>query len=196
MELALPPSDGLHWLGRVKERYLTDPACQLVLEHSGAVLEADVLRLISLVESQIRSNDEPVSVKKRLVNVIVEALDNLNRHGLEPLDEATFALLVRDGQGYRLTTGNAVPHVVGALLSERVAILNMMGKEDLKEHYLKLLAGRARTARGGAGLGLLKLARKSRAPLGMACHRLGPFTTFFTLEVRVGGPDDPSPQAA
>lgn len=186
MELAIPLPDGHRWLDRVKARYLTDPACEVIMEHRGIVDEADVVRLVALAEDHSRSHKDPGAVTKRLLNVLLEAIDNLNRHGMRIMSDATFALLVRDATGYRLATGNAVPCAVGAVLAERVSILNMMGPDDLKAHHLKLLSGQAWTARGGAGLGLLKLARKSATPLEMACDRLGPFTSFFTLELRIG----------
>lgn len=186
MELVIPLPDGHRWLDRVKERYLADPSYEVVLEHRGLVDEKDVLRMVALAEGHSRERMDPGPVTKRLLNVLVEAMDNLNRHGMKILGDATFALLVRGPEGYRLATGNAVPCAVGAVLSERVSILNMMGPEDLKAHHLKLLSGRAWTAKGGAGLGLLTLARKCASPLTMACDRLGPFTSYFTLEMHVG----------
>ena len=181
---------GLRSLARIRSRYMAEPLSVLVFEHLGAVGSDDIPRMLALAEDHSQSLNDPVPVTKRLMNVLVEAVDNLNRHCSGRLGDATFALLVRDRFGYRLATGNVVPCVTGAMLSERGTILNMMGKEDLKAHYMKILTGAARSSNGGAGLGLLTLARKGQPPLVMSCDRLSPFTSYFTLEVRVGGQED------
>ena len=180
------PEMGQRWLDKTKSSFLTDPSAMLVLQHSGAVCPSKVPDMLELAEAQSHANGDPVLVRKRLMHVLVEAVDNLSRHALGILNDASFALLVRDSAGYRLATGNAVPFATGMLLAHRVEILNLMAREDLKEHYMKLLAGDARSANGGAGLGLLTLARKSASPLVATSDTLGPFTSYFTLEIRVG----------
>ena len=47
-----------------------------------------------------------------------------------------------------------------------------------------------RSSNGGAGLGLLTMARKSAPPLVVLSDLLGPFTSYFTIEVRVGMDED------
>ncbi|MBX2981970.1 MAG: DUF6272 family protein [Flavobacteriales bacterium] len=191
MTYAIPlPEMGQRWLDRTKSRFLADPTATLVMEHSGAVIPEEVPSMLELAEAQCYAHGDPVLVRKRLMHVLVEAVDNLSRHALGILNEASFALLVRDSSGYRMATGNAVPFATGMLLAHRVEILNLMAREDLKEHYMKLLAGDARSSNGGAGLGLLTLARKSAGPLVVNSDTLGPFTSYFTLEMRVGRDSD------
>lgn len=183
-------------IGRAKSRLLSGRSPVVVFEHLGVLSGDHLPRLLAAAEDHMKAADEPTGVRKRLLYVLVEAMDNLGRHGLELMGDATFALLVRDQDGYRLATGNVVPCATGLVLSERVAVLNMMGREDLKAHYLKMLAGTGRSGKGGAGLGLLTLARKSTSPIMMSCERLGPFTSYFTLEVRVGMHDEMTQGAA
>ncbi|MBP8824800.1 MAG: hypothetical protein KBH07_14250 [Flavobacteriales bacterium] len=188
MEPAIPlPDMGHRWLERAKSRFLSDPATVLVLEHSGVVTGADVPVMVAKAEDHSRHMADPIPVRKRMMQVLVEAVDNLNRHGLGLLADATFALLVQDRHGYRLATGNAVPWATAMVLSKRVEILNMMAQEDLKEQYLKLLTFSGHSANGGAGLGLFTLARKGKLPLVASFDPVGPFTSYFTLEMRIGG---------
>ncbi len=197
MEHAIPlPEMGPRWLDKTKTRFLADPSAALILEHSGVVRPDAVSGMLEQAEVHSYANGDPVVLRKRLMHVLVEAVDNLSRHALGILGDASFALLVRDSAGYRMATGNAVPFATGMLLAHRVEILNMMAREDLKEHYMKLLAGDARSSNGGAGLGLLTLARKSAGPLLASSDTLGPFTSYFTLEMRVGREGDAFAQGA
>lgn len=187
MDYAVPlPEMGHRWLSRAKTRFLSDPAAEVVLEHAGALPADGVPLLLRQAEERSHAEGDSIVLRKRLMHVVVEAVDNLCRHALGILGEASFALLVRDPAGYRLATGNAVPYATGMLLAHRVEILNLMDKQDLRDHHMMLLAGDARSANGGAGLGLLTLARKSAGPLVVTTDTLGPFTSYFTIEVRVG----------
>ena len=64
-------------------------------------------------------------------------------------------------------------------------ILNEMDEADLKEHYLKLLSNSARSEHGGAGLGLLTMARKSAKPIVVRTARLCSMAAFLIMEVRI-----------
>ncbi|MBK6891554.1 MAG: hypothetical protein IPH00_00020 [Flavobacteriales bacterium] len=62
---------------------------------------------------------------------------------------------------------------------------------------MKLLTNDSRSTNGGAGLGLLTLARKSVRPILTTSDTLGPFTSYFSFELPVcGDADYPAPPAA
>lgn len=188
MEPVIPlPDLGHRWLEWTRMRFLTDPGAVLVFEHSGLVTGDHVPALMAQAEDHSRSRADPMPLRKRMLQVLVEAVDNLNRHGLGLLGEATFALLVHDRHGYRLATGNAVPCATAMVLSKRVEILNLMAREDIKEQYMKLLTHSGHSANGGAGLGLFTLARKGNLPMVASFDPMGPFTSYFTLELRISG---------
>jgi hypothetical protein len=103
-------------------------------------------------------------------------------------------MLVHDAKGYLLATGNAVPPATATLLTHRMGILNQMDPQDLREHFLKLLANNSRTQEGGSGLGLLAIARRSTRPMVARTSSLGPYTAFLSFEWRVEG-EEGSPEA-
>lgn len=197
MEQAIPiPDLGHRWLDRARSRLVVEPSDLIVFQHSG-MLHADLLpEMLDLVEAHSYASGDPVLLRKRLMYVLVESVDNMRRHALGILVDASFALLVRSRDGYRLTTGNAVPFATAMLLSKRVELLNAMEAEDLKEHYMRLLANDSRSTNGGAGLGLLTLARKSTRPIITTSDTLGPFTSFFSFDLHVRGDLDRTSGAA
>lgn len=186
---------GQLWLDRAKARLLNMPGATVVWAHCGPVRPDDLTTMLAVAEEHSLVHGAALGMRKRMLQVVVEAVDNLQRHAMGAMGEADFALLVHDRHGYRLATGNAVPCSTGAVLMNRVEILNLMGPEDVKGHYMRVLAMNARTANGGAGLGLFTLARKGSA-LSASCASLGPFTSYFTLEVRVCNNEDLPPAAA
>jgi hypothetical protein len=60
-----------------------------------------------------------------------------------------------------------------------------MDEGDLRVHYMKLLANDGRTERGGAGLGLLTMARKSARPMVARTLPRDDDSAYFALELAV-----------
>lgn len=166
-------------------RAVEAPSAKVVLAYYGAVDHRKVEQLISEAEAASMATEEATPIRKRMMNVLVEGLENIHHHSLPSHREAAFALLVRDDHGYRISFGNTVPLAMAALIAHRVGIINEMDEADLKEHYLKLLSNSARSEHGGAGLGLLTMARKSTKPIVVRTARLCPEAAFLTLELRV-----------
>lgn len=176
---------GQQWLEDSLARCQEDPACEVVFAFQGVMDHEQVQRLIAQAESCSLSHGDGVAPRKRMINVLVEGLENVHHHSLGSHREAAFALCVHDSRGYKLAFGNAVPLAMAALITHRVGILNEMDEADLKEHYLKLLSNSARSEHGGAGLGLLTMARKSVKPLVVRTAKLCPQAAFLAMEARI-----------
>ena len=182
---SISSSIGQHWLDQVRRRVLSDPSSALVFAHQGVMDHAVVERLVAEAESASLNSADGLVQRKRLVNVLVEGLENLHHHTLSSHRDLAFALLVRETRGYVLAMGNAVPLATAALLTHRIAILNEMDEVDLKEHFLRLLSNGSRSEHGGAGLGLMTIARKSVKPIVTSTQSLCPVSAFFAMELRV-----------
>ena len=157
----------------------------MVFEHHGPMEPATLHILLAKAEEASLAAGDGVGLRKRLFNVLVEGLENMQRHAIEPHRESGIAVLVDRGDGYRLLLGNALPVASAALLVHRVGVLNEMEEVDLKEHFLKLLANDGRTDRGGAGLGLITMARKSAKPMLVHSVPKDEHTAYFALEIAV-----------
>ncbi len=188
MERAIPLEEvGRLWLDDARARTLEAEGSCVVFAHHGPLEHERIQELLAISEAGSIALDEGVPTRKRMMNVLVEGLENIHRHALQTHRDAGFALLVRTATGYTLTFGNAVPLAMAALLTHRIGILNEMDDADLKEHYLKLLANSARSDQGGAGLGLLTMARRCKRPIHVRTTRLCTQSALLTLELRVEG---------
>lgn len=179
-----PSSEPGHWShGFVAGA--TGPGAVIVLHHAGAIDHALLEQLVERAEAWSLEASDSVVSRKRLLNVLVEALENLRVHTEPHLAASALALLVADEEAYRLFVGNALPAATAELLLNRVEVINAMSDADLKEHFLRLLSSEGRTERGGAGLGLLTLGRKSARPLVTHDFARDAHTRYLVLEVRV-----------
>jgi hypothetical protein len=176
---------GQRWLHDARIRAVEDVSARVVVAYSGLIDHARVQQILADAESASLQAEDTMPLRKRMMNVLVEGLENIHHHTLPSHREASCIVLARDSNGYSVSLGNAVPLAMAALITHRVGILNEMDEADLKEHYLKLLSNSARSEHGGAGLGLLTMARKCTKPLVVSTSRLCPTAAFLTMEMRV-----------
>lgn len=133
----------------------------VVFAHYGSLQTGTKELLVHRFEERSLAAADPLSLRKRLFNALCEGLDNLALHTEPASQESCFAVLLRRESGYHLFLGNHVPSTTAQMLLHRFDVLAGMSEVDLRECFLKLLANDGRTERGGAGLGLLTMARKS-----------------------------------
>jgi len=70
------------------------------------------------------------------------------------------------------------------LLTERLEDLNAMEPEELKAAYKQTLREGSFSEKGGAGLGLIEIARKSSEKLKYSFDKMGDDMFFFTFNVK------------
>jgi Family of unknown function (DUF6272) len=177
-------SNSGHWSEPVLSRLLAESA-GVVFDHRGAVDQETLRDLLNKAETASIGAGDGVALRKRLFNVLVEGLENVHRHAMGHERSTSFAVLLDCSVGYRLLMGNALPVATAVLLVQRVEVLNQMDEADLREHFLKLLANDGRTDNGGAGLGLITMARKSARPMVAHVLRRDERSAYFALELAV-----------
>lgn len=104
-------------------------------------------------------------VRIRQVNtVVIEALQNLIYHKEMHIDHHIYtplALIAKIGKYYLIQTGNPVRKEKGEFLKSYIDHINSLSEEELEEYYRKVLRDGKFNPEGGAGLGLLDMARRS-----------------------------------
>lgn len=174
-----------HWARPALDHLLSGTGHRTVFAHTGPVDHTVVEGLLASAEAASLAAGDAVTVRKRLFNVLVEGLENVHHHAGDDHRSSAFAVLVDAGDGYRLVMGNSMPVAMAALLTHRVEVLNSMDEADLKQHFMLMLGNDSRTERGGAGLGLLTMARKCHRPIIVRTFPLDQHSAYLVMEVAV-----------
>lgn len=101
--------------------------------------------------------------------MLVESLQNLYHHIEDPPEPikneytSKFAVLVvsKLNDNYRISTGNFVKASKVQQLKEKIEKINSMSVEELREMYKYLLNHQKLSEKGGGGLGLIDIAKKT-----------------------------------
>jgi len=119
-------------------------------------------KLISLAEYDVTKK-----AKKRMAFLMSESFQNIVRHGAGALEnEMTSLFGIRGIDPYlHIFSSNLVKNDAKLFLEEKLSIINTLDKDQIKEYYVKALNEGTFSQKGGAGLGLIEMARKSERPI-------------------------------
>jgi len=175
------------------ENYFSDqPKDNIILYYKGNV-DSDVINhVLDSVEEKMVAVDEQPKLRKKVYNVLVESLQNLYHHvdkvpaDFEEQAEKYGLLVVRKvTEGYRIVTGNFVQAENMEKLEEKIKRINRSTHEEIKELYKFILNHQRISAKGGGGLGLVDIARKTGNKLDYAFVTYNDNHSFFYLDILV-----------
>ncbi len=130
------------------------------------VVDSNVVEdILSLAESSFSDVKEQLLVRKKVYFVMVETLQNITRHqdliDDPDFDQSGLFILRRSSNTYSITSGNLIKDDQIDTLRGKLEIVNSKNGEELKEYAREVLSKGTFSKKGGAGLGLIEMARKS-----------------------------------
>ena len=177
----------------VNEYYSKLNGGDVLMAFKGDISGELISNVLEVVESGMDDHNEISKVRKKVYNVLVESLQNLYHH-IEVLPDALnvefgskFGIIVvsRDAGKYRISTGNFVTQDKVDVLKNKIDKINSMGKEELKDMYKFILNHQRLSEKGGGGLGLVDIARKTGSKLVYNFEKYDETYYFFNLDVFV-----------
>ncbi len=141
--------------------------------------------ILSLTETNLEKEEESPKIKKRVYAIMVECLQNITRHQDDTDDDApeNYGLFVIQKQGskYFITTGNLIEDENIDNIKGLIEKINGLEKDELKSYYKKVLTEGTLSDKGGAGLGLIDMARKSGNKLRYEFKPISKGLSYFYL---------------
>lgn len=163
----------------------------VVLSHKGNITGELISKVLEDVEARMDEQDENSKVRKKVYNVLVESLQNLYHH-IEVLpdemqsdfgDKYGLMVIARVDGRYRISTGNFIPAEKVDVLRNKIDKINSMSKDELKDMYKFILNHQRLSEKGGGGLGLVDIARKTGNMLDYLFEQYNDEFYFFNLNV-------------
>ncbi len=176
------------------ESYFSDlSANDIILYYKGNV-DSDVInQILDDVEDKMVAVNEQPKLRKKVYNVLVESLQNLYHHvdrvpeDFEDQTSEKFGTLVvrKIKGGYKIITGNFVHTGNIEKLEEKIKRINRSSHEEIKELYKFILNHQRISPKGGGGLGLVDIARKTGNKLEYDFKAYNDKYSFFYLNILV-----------
>src|SRR5688572_182662 len=165
-------------------------AHKVILIYEGDFTQETTKSILTMAERNLESAGEESVIKKKIFNVMVEALQNIAKHSDETRDgdinhHAAIFLIGHERSQYSIMSGNPVKNENLPNLRAALERINSLDKEGLKELYKEIIKNTTISDKGGAGLGFVDMARKSGEKLEWAFPEMSAEYCFFTLKVSV-----------
>jgi len=177
----------------VNEYYSTLNGGDVLMAYKGNISSELISNVLEVVESRMDDFSEDSKIRKKVYNVLVESLQNLYHH-IEKLPpemheefDEKFGILVvsKVANKYKISTGNFVTEDRVGLLKNKIDKINSMSKEELKHMYKFILNHQRLSEKGGGGLGLVDIARKTGNKLDYAFEQYDEVYYFFNMDVYI-----------
>lgn len=125
-------------------------------------------KLICLSDENIRSQAGMSKIRKRVSFAISECFQNIIRHREQPeteqanQDRQSMFMVRNISNAYYIGSVNLISNQHIGPLRHQLLQLNELSEEELRRMYLQHLPTATFSEKGGAGLGLIEMARKSK----------------------------------
>jgi hypothetical protein len=143
----------------------------------------------ALTSDESDINNDTKSVKRKLHHTVVETLQNMTKHSSDLFTDLQFGkgifMLGKKNFAYYIYTSNKVEKSDQKSLTETIELLNSKDKEELKEMYKNQLREGVLSGKGGAGLGLIDIVRKTGNKLGYMFIPIDDKYSYFVLRVKI-----------
>ena len=175
------------------ENYFSDQSNDNIILYYKGNVDSDVIsNLLDSVEAKMAATNDNLKLRKKVYNVLVESLQNLYHHADKvPCDfeeqDGKFGMIrvIKIEDGYKIITGNFILIENLDALEEKIIKINMSSSEEIKELYKFILNYQRISAKGGGGLGLIDIARKTGNKLDYLFVKYNDEYSFFYLNILV-----------
>lgn len=160
---------------------------KIVVSHFGEFSQ-DLVNSISngVEEAMIVAEDKKGTVK-RMFSILVEGLQNIRLHGEKDEDgnQASFLIIAQDEDAYLVTLANLVLVTNKPVIESRLSEINSFDEKQVKSLYMEVLTNGIISNKGGAGLGFITMAMKSKNKLNFSIEPINDNVACFCIELKI-----------
>jgi hypothetical protein len=159
---------------------------RLMFVYRGVITTENSIPMLMLLETEMKNSEFASIGRKRLFIFVLESLQNVSRHtsGDKYSDMSLVAYSKKD-RGYTVTTGNVISSVVALALTEKLEQINSLDSIEIREVYRQMLSVAEFSDKGGAGLGLIEMAKRTGNKLDYDFVSLDKDSAYFILSKTV-----------
>ncbi len=161
-----------------------------ILSYQGPLSFSTIDWLLGEFKLAAQDNEIPFRTYKRMISIMIEALENIYRYsarmpcnGKKKPGTCPSCRILQNASDIELITTNPVRKEDVDTLRSRIEMVNNLHKEELKELYRSTLTNGEFTSGGGAGLGLIEMARTTGNKLEYRFENLSGDYSLYTFRV-------------
>ncbi|MCK4921289.1 MAG: SiaB family protein kinase [Bacteroidales bacterium] len=156
-----------------------------ILEYRGHVTFNTIGRLINILKLRMVDKGVELFLYKRMLSVMIEVLENIYKNSDQYKDNQYISKNIiptfridREGGAYFINSTNPIKNGDSLVLGKKIEKINNTTQAELKLLYRQTISNGHFTEKGGAGLGLIEMAKISGNPIQ---YKFEPIDDEFSL---------------
>ncbi len=162
---------------------------EIIMVYAGEFSQALTKTLLSFTERKFNVEKLEDNVKRKIYNIMVEMLQNISKNALDNDHAITgnspIFMIGESSDFYFLISSNKISNLNIPALKNRIDEVNSLDSEGLKQLYKEVRINGSFSKVGGAGIGVIDMARKSENALVYEFVRLNDEFSMYSLLIRV-----------
>jgi hypothetical protein len=168
---------------RIRDKMMKE---RLMFVYRGVVTNENSIPLLMLLEKEMENSEFGFVGRKRLFMFVLESLQNVSRHSDKNLyADMSLVIYSKTDNGYTVTTGNVLPSANINNLKIKLDEINNLQADEIRNFYRQMLSNSEFSDKGGAGLGLIEMAKKTGNKLDYDFVPLDEEFSYFILSKTV-----------
>lgn len=142
---------------------------ELLISYFGPIKEENLEKILNNLEK--KTSQFSNKVKRKIFLITVEMIQNLyhhstNKENQKELNSCIFTVTSNNNNSiFKFTTGNFITHEELLNLEAKINQVNQLSNTEIRSLYKKVLGNNKFSNKGGGGLGIIDIKRKSELPL-------------------------------
>ncbi len=160
---------------------------KVIVSHFGEFSQELVNSLSTSVENMMIESGDKKGTVKRMFSILVEGLQNIRIHGARDKNgnQVSFIVILQETDKYKVAMSNLVLSSQIDIITKRIDELNQLDLAQIKERYMEVLSNGIMSNKGGAGLGFITMALKSKNKLIYTAEPIEKNLHSLTIELTI-----------
>ncbi len=138
----------------------------IIIDYCGPIQYEKIGELILELKNKSQKLGIPIGVYKRILLVMIESLENIIKHNKYQVSLNKDCIypnikIEKCEKTYRITSFNILHNKHVPIISNKINYINTLDPQGLKDYYKNVITNGEFSQKGGAGLGLIEMAKSS-----------------------------------
>jgi hypothetical protein len=163
-------------------------ASEELLRHFGPLSYEEIGFLLNRMAALLDKRGMNITIRKKVYAAMVESLENIYKHQDHISDDQAFLpkfSLFFDAQNLSMFVSNSILNHKVSLLKNKLDKVNSLDKEGLKDLYKNTILSGNVSPKGGAGLGIINIAKVSENKIRYSFTPINEKYSYFMLNVLI-----------
>jgi len=157
----------------------------LTMVYDGVIDQMVIGFIAKAIEEKMLAEKESFKTQKLLFHILIELLQNISKYSDDEKKGKGIVIVGKLPEKYNISSGNVVKNSKIDSLKSFIEHINSLDNDELKKLYETKISDQKFNMHGGAGLGMIDIAKRSKQKLEFNFEPLNNDTSFFLLTVTV-----------